>query len=264
VVEPPALTIGFVSDEAMLSQVLRNLITNSIKFTVQGEVRVVAVHHPEMGAVEFVVSDTGVGIPVGEQERVFEEFYQARGPVAARAKGTGLGLPYARRLATILGGSLTLNSTVGAGTVVTLRLPIRPRELWPEERTLTVMVVDDDATFREAVSEVLRQAGVRVVQTADGGVALAAMTQHRPDAILLDLRLPEMDGTLLLDALSEDDRLRDLPVIVLTAFPDELQRSSAIQRASVVLEKVETPLEELPGILRSVLAGRDTTVDGEP
>jgi CheY-like chemotaxis protein len=183
--------------------------------------------------------------------------------MAARAKGTGLGLPYARRLTTILGGSLTLSSTVGVGTTVSVSLPTRPRDLWPEERTLTVMVIDDDDTFREAVSGVLRRAGVRVVQTADGGVALAAMTQHRPDAVLLDLRLPDIDGTILLDALSEDERLSDLPVIVLTAFPEELERTSAVQRASVVLEKVETPIEDVPGILRSVLAGQTTTVDGD-
>ena len=109
----------------------------------------------------------------------------------------------------------------------------------------------------------LRHAGVRVVQTADGGVALAAMTQHRPDAIMLDLRLPEMDGPILLDALSEDARLGDIPVIVVTAFPEELTGSSATQRASVVLEKAETPIDELPGILRSVLTAGDATVDGE-
>jgi signal transduction histidine kinase/ActR/RegA family two-component response regulator len=265
VVEPGGSPSAFVSDEALLSQVLRNLLTNAIKFTLEGEVRLSVAHQPEQGAVEFVVSDTGVGIPAAEQERVFEEFYQARTTMRPQTKGTGLGLPYARRLAAILGGSLHLQSTVGQGTTVTVHLPIRPREVQLEERSLTVMVVDDDDGFREAVSGVLREAGVRVVQTADGGVALAAMTQHRPDAILLDLRLPEMDGTILLDALSEDERLSDIPVIVLTAFPEELTRSSATQRASVVLEKVATPIDELPGILRSILASAEaTTADGEP
>jgi signal transduction histidine kinase len=264
VVESPAPIPEFVSDEAMLSQVLRNLLTNGIKFTAAGEVRLAAVRPPDGDVVEFVVSDTGMGIQAAEQERVFEDFYQIRTPVHAGATGTGLGLPYARRLATILGGSLRLESTVGEGTTVTVRLPIRPREDRPEARFLTVMVVDDDDAFREAVSGVLRHAGMRVVQTADGGVALAAMTQHRPDAILLDLRLPEMDGTILLDALSEDARLGDIPVIVLTAFPTELTRSSATQRASVILEKAETPIDELPGILRSVVGtSRDATVDGE-
>jgi signal transduction histidine kinase/CheY-like chemotaxis protein len=264
VVEPLDPSVAFVSDESMLSQVLRNLLTNAVKFTTDGEVRLTAVHRAVEHAVEFVVADTGVGIAPAEQERVFEEFYQARATVHVGVKGTGLGLPYARRLVAILGGTLRLHSAVGQGTTVTVHLPIRPRESRLDERALTVMVVDDDDAFREAVSSVLREAGVRVVQTADGGVALAAMTQHRPDAIFLDLRLPAMDGTILLDALSEDDRLSDIPVIVLTAFPEELTRTSATQRASVVLEKVETPIDELPGILRSVLAAADKpTVDGE-
>jgi CheY-like chemotaxis protein len=178
-------------------------------------------------------------------------------------RGTGLGLPYARRLTTLLGGVLTLSSTVGEGTMVTVRLPARPRDALPTERSLTVLVVDDDATFREAVSGALRAAGVRVVQTADGRVALAAMTQHRPDAILLDLRLPEMDGTAMLDAMSEDERLHDVPVIVLTGYPEDLAGTTAVDRANVVLEKAETPLEELPGILRTVLS-RTATVDGVP
>jgi signal transduction histidine kinase len=265
VVEPNGSPFAFVSDETLLSQVLRNLLTNAIKFTPEGEVRLSVVHHPDQDAVDFVVSDTGVGIPATDLERVFEEFYQARTTMRPGTKGTGLGLPYARRLAAILGGTLRLESTVDQGTTVTVHLPARPREVQLGERSLTVMVVDDDDGFREAVSGVLRDAGVRVVQTADGGVALAAMTQHRPDAILLDLRLPEMDGTILLDALSEDERLRGIPVIVLTAFPHELNRSSATHRASVVLEKVETPIEDLPGILRSVLAeAGPTTADGGP
>jgi signal transduction histidine kinase len=263
VVEPIESSFGLVSDEVMLSQVLRNLLTNAVKFTIAGEVRLTAAHRADEQAVEFAVADTGVGIATAEQERVFEEFYQARRTVHMGVKGTGLGLPYARRLVAILGGTLRLQSTVDQGTTVTVQLPVRPREASLEERSLTVMVVDDDDGFREAVSGVLRHAGVRVVQTADGGVALAAMTQHRPDAILLDLRLPEMDGTILLDALSEDERLRDIPVVVLTAFPDELSRSSATHRASVVLEKAETPIDELPGILRSVLsAAEKSTLDG--
>jgi signal transduction histidine kinase len=264
IVESPAPMPEFISDETMLSQVLRNLLTNGMKFTAAGEVRLAAVPAPDGDAVEFVVSDTGVGIPAAEQERVFEDFYQIRTPVRAGAVGTGLGLPYARRLAAILGGSLRLESTVGEGTTVTVRLPTRPADPRPDARSLTVMVVDDDDAFREAVSGVLRHSGMRVVQTADGGVALAAMTQHRPDAILLDLRLPEMDGTILLDALSEDARLGDIPVIVLTAFPDDIARSSATERASVILEKADTPIDEVPGILRSVVGpAKDATVDGE-
>jgi signal transduction histidine kinase/ActR/RegA family two-component response regulator len=263
VVEPPASNPSLVSDEALLSQVLRNLLTNAIKFTTEGEVRLAAVHRPDDDAVEFVVTDTGVGIAAAEQERVFEEFYQARTTAHLGAKGTGLGLPYARRLVTILGGSMRLDSAVGRGTTVTVRLPTRPRDGRSDDRPLTVMVIDDDDTFREAVGGVLRDAGMRVVQTSDGRVALAAMTQHRPDAIVLDLRLPEMDGTILLDALSEDADLRGVPVVILTAFPGELT-PSPVHRANAVLEKVETPIDDLPAIIRSIVAAaQEATVDDQ-
>jgi signal transduction histidine kinase len=109
------------TDEEMLSRILRNLVGNSVKFTREGGVRIEARAAPEH--VDFVVSDTGVGIPEQDRERVFEEFYQVPG---SGAGGTGLGLSYARRLARLLGGDLTLRSTVGEGTTVTVSVPPYP------------------------------------------------------------------------------------------------------------------------------------------
>jgi len=127
VVEEPDGLPPLRSDEAMLTQVLRNLMTNAIKFTREGEVRLAA---RPVGAdrVAFTVSDTGIGIPPTEQERIFEEFYQVPGAAQADVTGTGLGLPYARRLVTLLGGELTLASTVGEGSTFTVVLPIAPPE----------------------------------------------------------------------------------------------------------------------------------------
>ncbi|XRQ06242.1 ATP-binding protein [Actinomadura welshii] len=111
---PPVL----VTDEVLLMRILRNLLANGLKFTDEGEVRLTIRSAPDH--LEFVVTDTGRGIPHAELGNVFEEFYQVPGP---RTEGTGLGLPYARRLARILGGDLVLDSTVGAGTTATLLLP---------------------------------------------------------------------------------------------------------------------------------------------
>ncbi|WP_250029268.1 ATP-binding protein [Paractinoplanes maris] len=109
------------SDEVLITRVLRNLLTNALKFTAEGEVRLAV---REVGSdLEFIVSDTGTGIPAELQDRVFEEFYQVPGSKALSGKGTGLGLPYARRLATILGGALRVHSTPGEGSTFTLRLP---------------------------------------------------------------------------------------------------------------------------------------------
>ena len=120
------------TDEVMLTQVLRNLMTNGIKFTPRGEVRLAA-RYDGGERLDLVVSDTGIGIPAEEHHKVFEEFYQIRGAAPAGVAGTGLGLPYARRLVTLLGGELSLTSTVGVGSTFTVTLPLRPEA--PPTRT---------------------------------------------------------------------------------------------------------------------------------
>lgn len=117
--EPPVPSLR--SDEVLLAQVLRNLLTNALKFTADGSVRL-SVRRID-GDVEFTVSDTGTGIPPELHERIFEEFYQVPGSKPVSGKGTGLGLPYARRLAGILGGGLRVDSVPGEGSTFTLRLP---------------------------------------------------------------------------------------------------------------------------------------------
>jgi signal transduction histidine kinase len=123
VVEEPGVA-ELRSDEVLLAQVLRNLLTNAIKFTAEGSVRLsVAAVGSE---VEFTVADTGTGIPAELQERIFEEFYQVPGSYALSGKGTGLGLPYARRLVGILGGALRVTSEPGVGSTFTVSLPVSP------------------------------------------------------------------------------------------------------------------------------------------
>jgi len=116
---PPLLT-----DPILLTQVLRNLVTNGLKFTPAGQVRLSASYDRGPDEVVLEVSDTGIGIPAEEQERVFEEFHQVRHPHRPAVTGTGLGLPYARRLALILGGNITLASEPGRGSTFTVRLPV--------------------------------------------------------------------------------------------------------------------------------------------
>jgi signal transduction histidine kinase len=120
--EPTVATLR--SDEVLLAQVLRNLLTNAIKFTPAGSVRL-SVRRVD-DDVEFTVADTGTGIPAELQERIFEEFYQVPGSKALNGKGTGLGLPYARRLAGILGGALRVESAPGVGSTFSVRLPVGP------------------------------------------------------------------------------------------------------------------------------------------
>ena len=124
VVDDPAEPVTMHTDEARLAQILRNLISNALKFTERGEVRV-RVEPAGRERVRFVVSDTGIGIAPADQERVFEEFTQIANPLQLRAKGTGLGLSLARRLAALLGGTLALRSAPGEGSTFTLEVPRR-------------------------------------------------------------------------------------------------------------------------------------------
>ncbi|WP_405578542.1 ATP-binding protein [Streptomyces sp. NBC_01190] len=118
-----------VTDEVMLTRVLRNVLSNSLKYTEAGEVRLAVEVEDHRGVpwYVFTVADTGVGIPLDQQERVFEEFYQVRGPHQRSVAGTGLGLPYARKLTELLGGRLSLSSVPGEGTRVVVELPAEQR-----------------------------------------------------------------------------------------------------------------------------------------
>ncbi len=120
------------TDEAKVSQVLRNLVSNALKFTERGEVRVSAAAERE-GWVAFRVADTGVGLAPADQERIFLDFTQVESPMQRRVKGTGLGLPLSRKLAELLGGTLTVASTPGEGSAFTLEVPAEYREPAGEE-----------------------------------------------------------------------------------------------------------------------------------
>lgn len=180
------------------------------------------------GHVRLTVTDTGIGIPADQLDRVFEEFHQVRSPLQTRVAGTGLGLPYARRLAEILGGDLVLESEAGRGTTATLRLPVRD----PEDRGLpdlgTVLVVDDDEDFRDRMGSLLREFTDAVRYAADGRAALDAVAELKPGLVCLDLYMPGMNGREVLGVLRDKPELRDIPVIVVTsAAPEGLDLSSA-------------------------------------
>ena len=180
-----------LTDEVALTGILRNLLSNGVKYTDHGEV---ALSARAVGpALEISVADTGLGIPAASQEKVFEEFYQVPG---ARRGGTGLGLPYARRLARLLGGELALASEPGAGTTVTLTLPHDTAQLG------TVVVADDDPAFRELLRTMLTGLATRVIEAADGRDALAALAAGPADLLLTDLAMPGLSGAGLLAELA--------------------------------------------------------------
>jgi signal transduction histidine kinase/CheY-like chemotaxis protein len=223
-----------LTDEVALTSILRNLLSNGIKYTDRGEVRLSARVVGDHLAIS--VSDTGIGIPPGLHGHVFEEFYQVPG---IRRGGTGLGLPYASRLAAILGGNLELTSEPGTGTTVVLNLPHgRPT-------VGTVVVADDDAGFRQLLKGMLTSMADRVIEAEDGSQALAIVADHRVDLVLADMAMPGLDGAALLAGLPAS-----LPAIIITAAD-----GPAPPRAAALLRKDELTPERLEFTIRAALRG---------
>jgi signal transduction histidine kinase/CheY-like chemotaxis protein len=214
-----------ITDEVALTAILRNLLSNGLRYTDEGEVRLAARTGP--GWVELEVADTGIGIPAAQQQRVFEEFFQVPG---VRRGGTGLGLPYARRLAGLLGGRLSLASEPGRGTTVTLRLPHGTPQAG------TVLVADDDPAWRQVLRGLLAGVASAVIEAADGEQALAAVAAGPVDLVLADLRMAGTDGYALLAGLPAG-----VPAIVITSA-DEAEVPS---RAGALLRKDQLTAQRL-------------------
>ena len=220
-----------LTDEGALTAILRNLLSNAVKYTDDGEVRLTVATVP--GRVEIQVCDTGTGIPEGQLERVFEEFYQVPG---ARRGGTGLGLPYARRLAGLLDGELTLTSEAGRGTTAVLSLPHGTPSVG------TVVLADDDPGFRRVLRSMLSGIAGRVIEAADGAQALTAVAAEHVDLVLADLGMPHVDGHALLDQLPAA-----LPAIVITG-----RDGPAPPRAAALLPKDRLTRDRLAFAIRRI------------
>ena len=233
------------SDESKVLQILRNLISNALKFTERGQVRVWA-EFGEADTVRICVKDTGIGIAPENKARVFEEFSQIEHPLQRKVKGTGLGLPLCKRLAELLAGRLELESQQGVGSTFTLVLPrvYVPANAEAEQphthtRPFTVLHVEDEEIGRYLVERMLRFAGpFRLVHAADGQAALEMTRSERPDLILLDLNLPRISGQDVLMALRAEADTSSIPVAILTAAKfEEGQIPAPMNHAIAILSK---------------------------
>jgi signal transduction histidine kinase len=255
VVEPPAIDVVW-TDPVLLGRILRNLVSNGLKFTEQGEVRVRAGLAADGGEVEIRVSDTGIGIPAEHQQRVFEEFYQVRGHLQAASGGTGLGLPYSRRLAAILGGSLELDSEPGRGTTLTLRLPARPAAGTAEGVVPLgrVLLVDDDPAVRALLRRMVEGLDGVVIEADSGPAAQRALRAEVPDLVLLDLDIPAPTGGEVLAGMRADATLAAVPVVVVTAARLTEERRRELGRTAAVVDKAQL---SGPVLVAAVGAARD-------
>jgi signal transduction histidine kinase/CheY-like chemotaxis protein len=221
------------ADITKVRQALFNLLSNAAKFTHQGVIGLVVCGEQEAGVdwVRMSVSDSGIGIPPEKISHVFEEFSQADESTTRDYGGTGLGLPISRRFCQLMGGDITLESTVGEGSTFTIRLPLEVKALAEESEDApeapavavpepgeerVVLVVDDDSNALDLLGRSLHKAGVRVVFASNGQEALTLARTLRPAAITLDVLMPGMDGWEVLRELKADNDTCDIPVIMVT------------------------------------------------
>ncbi|MET0962767.1 MAG: ATP-binding protein [Noviherbaspirillum sp.] len=228
--EPVGLP-ALYTDEAKLSQILRNFISNALKFTDAGEVRVSAVAVPAEDAVRLAVIDTGVGIPQESQHLVFEEFTQIENRLQQRVKGTGLGLPLCRKLASLLGGRVELQSTLGVGSTFSVVLPVRcaalPAQPTPsapagvDDARLPVLVVEDEESTRLLYERFLHGSAFRPVYATSVREADDRWLAQPPVAVLLDVSLNGEDSWRWLTEIKSDPRRAAVPVVLATETDDK-------------------------------------------
>ena len=240
----PDAPASMVTDNLRLEQILKNLLSNGIKFTDAGGV-VLSVSSRPGDRVAFAVEDSGIGIPEGQQDVIFEAFRQADGTINRRYGGTGLGLSISRELARLLGGTITVESVAGKGSTFTLTLPAKwtdvpepvadasalavavatpaptpraaaafadDRDAPAPEKGRVLLVVEDDETFAGVLYDLAHEMRYRCLVAASAGEALELATTRLPDAILLDIRLPDDSGLSVLQFLKDDPRTRHIPV----------------------------------------------------
>jgi CheY-like chemotaxis protein len=250
------------ADEQKVAQILRNFISNALKFTERGQVRVSARHDGRNNEIVFAVEDTGIGIDPKNIDVIFEEFSQVPGRL--QKGGTGLGLPLSRRLAGLLGGRVVVSSKLGVGSTFELALPIRYGETMPPPQlagkpgSKRVLVIDDEETFRYVIRHIAQDAGYDVLEAPDGEVGTQVALDQRPDIIVLDLHMPRMDGFTALAHLSRSN-IKDTPVIVCTSHSLSIEQKRSLAPAYAIVPKHEVSRDGLRALMETVLAERSGT-----
>ena len=250
------------TDEAKVAQVLRNLISNALKFTETGEVRVTARYADETGRISFTVRDTGIGIAPENLDKIFEEFAQIDSGLQRRVKGTGLGLPLSRSLAELIGGTIAVESVPGQGSVFTLAIPANLDEvkaaspaIVPDLARKRVLLIDDDETFRYVMKQIIRnEPRYDVLEASEGAEGLRQARDGQPDVIVLDLQMPNVDGFTVLQGLNADHRTSVIPVIVATSLAVDAELKAKLPVGVRVISKNLISRESVSLFLREATA----------
>jgi PAS domain S-box-containing protein len=268
-------------DEVRLRQILFNVVGNALKFTERGHVKIAATYREPpatdgTGELILSVEDTGIGIPADEHERVFEVFTQRSGQSTREYGGTGLGLTITKRLTEMLGGTIDLKSEVGRGSRFTFIFPDAgadgdgeiDRGEPPIEDDLatinpsTILVVDDVRSNRELLRGYFENTSHAILEAGNGGEAVRLARLHRPDAILMDLRMPEIDGHEAIEHLKTDPETKDIPIVIVSASAPSPGKEAIESLCQGFLQK---PLDRarLARCLGTILPPREPEPDRE-
>ena len=259
----------FAGDTVRLSQVLSNLLSNAVKFTETGSVTLDV--RAEGAAIQFAVTDTGIGFGEEVRQRLFKRFEQADASIRRRFGGTGLGLAISRSLVELMDGTVDVESTPGQGSVFTVHVPLeRLRgeaavERAPAPQTIDiagcrVLLAEDHPTNQKVVQLILESVGVEPVIVENGQLAIDLLKAERFDIVLMDMQMPELDGlsaTAMLRAFEMKTGLPRTPVIMLTANAlDEHVRASHEAGADLHLSKPIHAMALIESIVQAI-ASRD-------
>ena len=275
----PALPAVLLGDSGRLRQVLFNLVGNAVKFTERGDVRVRA--YPESiedsGRLNlcFEVSDTGIGIPADRLESIFEPFIQVDGSYTRKYGGTGLGLAIVKRLVEVMDGTVQVESQVGMGTVFHVRIPMKalqgessaeaepsaviaPPEAMNPMSSLRILLAEDDFSNQLLARRMLEKQGHTVAWVENGREALAALGKKAFDLVLMDVQMPEMDGTEATREIRKDERFRNVPIVAMTAhaMAGDRERFLAAGMDDYLAKPID--MEELKKVLARSWRGRDS------
>lgn len=223
-------------DEIRVRQILFNLLGNAIKFTDKGEVRIETQYDylsesKDSVDLKIIVSDTGIGIPAEEYDRIFDDFVQRSGQNTKKYGGTGLGLSITKRLIEKMNGTISVNSEEGKGSTFIIVLPNTPASAIPSVgvagdslhsfnpmfKDQCVLIADDITFNRELLKGILDNRNLNLIEAVDGEMALASIMNFKPDLVLLDIKMPHLDGYEVARKLRQDVNTKDIPLIAVSA-----------------------------------------------
>jgi signal transduction histidine kinase/ActR/RegA family two-component response regulator len=263
-------------DARRLKQVLVNLLTNGVKFTPEGGSMGLEVYdNPQRGEIQFIVWDTGIGIDPVHLPNLFQPFMQVDSSLDRRHSGTGLGLALVKRMTEMHGGKVSAESMLGKGSRFTVTIPIKqattgheaslsiptPGETAVETADTMpdqpqVLLVDDNEANVVLFNDLLKLRGFRVILAYTGQEALDILSSARPDVILMDIQMPDMDGLETIRRIRSQLGLVDLPIIALTALAMSGDRERCLAAGANAYLSKPTPMRKLVETIRHCLAGQ--------